>query len=180
MRSRGAMAASNHLGLLREPAAAVTVAVDAHVLARLEHDLEVAAIDRLVGPPAVDDAPLLTDDDDPLAVDDTRRSVHSRLDESGARSVEAAGGRASQRVRTAGPGPAGGGHVGCLHAHCRVTCRVEQRAPALPGCATTVPPPPPRTRNRSRCSHAPGAGLHAGALRSSAPSGSTSASWLPT
>ena len=45
--------------VLREPAAGVLVAVDADVAARLEDDLEITAIDWLLGPPAVDDAPLL-------------------------------------------------------------------------------------------------------------------------
>jgi hypothetical protein len=44
---------------LREPRAALSVAVDDDVLARLEHEVEVAAVDGLVGPPAVDDPPLL-------------------------------------------------------------------------------------------------------------------------
>ena len=42
---------------------------DDGVLAGLEHELEVAADDRLLGPPAVDDAPLLADERDRLVVD---------------------------------------------------------------------------------------------------------------
>ena len=70
--------------VLREPAACLPVAVDAGVLARLEHDLEVAAVDRLLRPPAVDDAPLLPHERRPgLAVHDAAgvavaRGLHER------------------------------------------------------------------------------------------------------
>ena len=49
----------------------------------LEHDLEVAPVDRLLGPPAVDDAPFLADDRDRLAVHPPRRPVEACVDEGG-------------------------------------------------------------------------------------------------
>ena len=52
---------------LGEPAAPRLVVEDDGVLAGLEHDLEVAADDRLLRPPAVDDAPLLAHERDRLS-----------------------------------------------------------------------------------------------------------------
>ena len=66
----------------------LVVVKDDDVLAALEHDVEVAAVDRLLGPPAVEDAPLLADQLDRQAIDETRRPVCSRLDEGGARLIE--------------------------------------------------------------------------------------------
>jgi hypothetical protein len=63
------------------------VVKDDDVLAALEHDVEVAAVDRLLGPPAVDDAPLLADQLDRQTIDETRRPVGSRLDEGGPRLI---------------------------------------------------------------------------------------------
>src|SRR5436305_702311 len=40
---------------LADPRACLVVAVDDRVLSRLEHDVEVAAVNRLLCPPAVDD-----------------------------------------------------------------------------------------------------------------------------
>ena len=61
---------------------------DDDVLAALQHDLEVAPVDGLLGPPAVDDAPLLADQLDRQAIDETRRTVGMRLDEGGARLIQ--------------------------------------------------------------------------------------------
>jgi hypothetical protein len=58
-----------------------------HVLATHEHDVEIPAVDRLFGPPAVDDAPLLADQLDGKAIDETWRPVGMRLDEGGPRLV---------------------------------------------------------------------------------------------
>src|SRR5712691_5385803 len=54
---------------LRKPLASFLVAEDHGVAAALEHDLEVAPRDRVLRPPAVDDAPFLADERDALAVD---------------------------------------------------------------------------------------------------------------
>jgi hypothetical protein len=59
------------------------VAVDDGVLSRLEHDVEVPPVHRLLRPPAVDDAPLFADRADGLPVDATRRAVGVSLDERG-------------------------------------------------------------------------------------------------
>jgi hypothetical protein len=66
---------------LGEPRACVVVAVDDGVLSRLEHDVEVPPVHRLLRPPAVDDAPLLAERADALPVDPARRAVGVRLDE---------------------------------------------------------------------------------------------------
>ena len=63
------------------------VVEDDDVLAALEHDVEVATVDGLLGPPAVDHAPLLADQLDRQTIDETRRPVGSRLDEGGPRFV---------------------------------------------------------------------------------------------
>jgi hypothetical protein len=63
------------------------VVKDDDVLAALEHDVEVAAVDGLLGPPAVNDTPLLADHLDRQTIDETRRPVGSRLDEGGPRFV---------------------------------------------------------------------------------------------
>ena len=47
---------------LRQPHSALPVAVHDRVLAGLEHDVEVAPVDRLLRPPAVDDPPFLADE----------------------------------------------------------------------------------------------------------------------
>jgi hypothetical protein len=65
----------------------LVVVEDDHVLAAFEHDVEVAAVDRLLGPPAVDDSPLFSDQFDDEAIDETRRPVCLRLDEGGPRFV---------------------------------------------------------------------------------------------
>ena len=66
----------------------LVVVEDDDVLAALEHNVEVAAVDGLLGPPAVDDPPLLSDQLDRQTIDKTRRPVCSRLDEGGARLIE--------------------------------------------------------------------------------------------
>jgi hypothetical protein len=65
----------------------LVVMEDDDVLAALEHDVEVPAIDRLLRPPAVDDSPLFSDQFDDEAIDETRRPVCLWLDEGGARFV---------------------------------------------------------------------------------------------
>src|SRR5258707_3669419 len=59
---------------LREPRACVVIAVDDGVLSRLEHDVEVPPVNRLLRPPTVDDPPLLADRADGLPVDAARRA----------------------------------------------------------------------------------------------------------
>ena len=66
----------------------LVVVEDHDVLAALEDDVEIAAVDRLLGPPAIEHAPLLSDQLDPEAVDETRRPVCSWLDEGGPRLIE--------------------------------------------------------------------------------------------
>lgn len=66
----------------------LVVVEDDNVLATLEHDVEVAAVDGLLRPPAVDDAPLLADQLDRKAIDEMWRPVGLRLDEGGARLIE--------------------------------------------------------------------------------------------
>jgi hypothetical protein len=65
----------------------LVVVEDDHVLAALEHDVEVAAAHRLLGPPAVDDTPLFSDQFDYETIDETRRPVGLRLDQGGPRFV---------------------------------------------------------------------------------------------
>ena len=59
------------------------------MLARLEHEIEVAPIDRLLRPPAVDDAPLLAQARDADAIHAPRDAHGARLDEGGTRRVQA-------------------------------------------------------------------------------------------
>src|SRR5947208_2490182 len=79
---------SIELRLLAEPHAGLPVAVDADVLAALEDDFEVAPVDRLVGPPAIDHTPFLTDERDELTVHHPRGAAELRLDERSPRSVQ--------------------------------------------------------------------------------------------
>jgi hypothetical protein len=72
---------------LRVPRAVLAVEVDDGVLAGLEHEVEVAAVDGLVGPPTVDDPPLLADERDVLPVDAARRAVSVALDERRPRTI---------------------------------------------------------------------------------------------
>jgi hypothetical protein len=65
----------------------LVVVEDDDVLAALEHEVEVAAVDRLLGPPAIDDTPLLSDQLDRQTIDETRRPVCLWLDEGGPRFV---------------------------------------------------------------------------------------------
>ena len=78
----------------------LAVAVDDGVLARLEDEVEVAAVDRLVRPPAVDDPPLLPHGRDALPVDALRDAVAVRLDERRARldCVQSSRGTSSARA----------------------------------------------------------------------------------
>ena len=73
---------------LGEPGSSLLVAVDARVSPGLEHDVEVTAVDRRLGPLPVDDAPLLADDRDRLAVDPRRRPVEAHLDERRPRRIQ--------------------------------------------------------------------------------------------
>ena len=72
---------------LAEPASAFIVPEDDCVLAALEHHVEIAPLHRLVGPPAIDDAPLLADERYRPTVDLPRRPVEVGLDEDRPRSV---------------------------------------------------------------------------------------------
>src|SRR4051794_10708854 len=85
-------------GTLAEPRGALLVAEDDGLLARLQHDVEVAARHGLVRPPAVDAPPLLAQQRDALAVDPARRAVRVRLDERGARLVQSSRGTSRARV----------------------------------------------------------------------------------
>ena len=66
----------------------LVVVEDDDVLAALEHDVEVAPVHRLLGPPAVDHAPLLADNLDDQTIHESRRPVCVGLDEGGARLIE--------------------------------------------------------------------------------------------
>ena len=70
---------------LAEPA--FFVPEDDRVLAALQHHVEIAPLHRLLGPPAIDDAPLLADERYRSAVDVPRRPVEVRLDEDRPRSI---------------------------------------------------------------------------------------------
>src|SRR6266536_3915166 len=72
--------ASDALGALTEPSLRLPVEKNDRVLAGCQDDIEVAPVDRLLRPPAVDDAPLLTHQRDRLPVHAPRRSVDMRLD----------------------------------------------------------------------------------------------------
>jgi hypothetical protein len=78
----------------------LVVVEDDDVLAALEDDVEVAAIDRLLRPPAVEHAPLLPDQLDRETVDETRRPVCLRLDEGGSRLIQSS--RGTKRARASG------------------------------------------------------------------------------
>src|SRR5581483_7369319 len=83
---------------LGEPRPRVAVVVDDGVLPRLEHEVEVPAVHRLLRPPAVDDAPLLAERRDVLPVHATRRAVGVRLHERGPGRVQSSRGTSSARV----------------------------------------------------------------------------------
>ena len=98
LRAREPLHLSN--AALTEPAALFLVAEDDRVLARLEHDLEIAAVDGLLRPPAVDDPPLLPDERHALAVDTLRRPTRVCFDERGPGVVYSS--RATSRARCSG------------------------------------------------------------------------------
>jgi hypothetical protein len=83
---------------LGEPTAALFVAVDDRVLTRLEHDLEVPPRNGLLGPPAVDDTPLLADERHRLAIDVPRDPGARRDDERRSRLVQSSRGTNSARA----------------------------------------------------------------------------------
>src|SRR5439155_23274475 len=85
---------------LAEPALGFLVAVDDCVLPAFEDDVEVAPVNGLLGPPAIDDAPFLTDERDRPAVDLPRRPVETRLDERRPGSVQSS--RATSSARCSG------------------------------------------------------------------------------
>ena len=66
---------------LAEPA--FFVPEDDRVLATLQNHVEIAPLHRILGPPAIDDAPLLTDESYRPAVDLPRRPVEVGLDQDG-------------------------------------------------------------------------------------------------
>jgi hypothetical protein len=72
---------------LAEPASAFVVPEDDRVLAALEDHVEIAPLHRFLGPPAIDDAPLLADERNRSAVDLPRCPVEVGLDEDRPRSV---------------------------------------------------------------------------------------------
>jgi hypothetical protein len=67
---------------LAEPTSGLLVPIDDRVLAAVEDNVEIAPVHRLFGPPAIDDAPLFTNERDRPAVHLPRRPVEVRLDES--------------------------------------------------------------------------------------------------
>ena len=75
------------LGALTEPALGLSVQAHDRVLAAREDDVEITPVDRLLSPPAIDDAPLLPDERDLLPVHALRRPVDMRLDERSLRRV---------------------------------------------------------------------------------------------
>ena len=77
---------------------ASAVAVDDGVLTRLEDEVEVAAVDGLVRPPAVDDPPFLADARDALPVHAVRDPVAVRLDERRAGRVQSSRGTSNARA----------------------------------------------------------------------------------
>src|SRR5581483_747602 len=83
---------------LREPPPSRAVVEDDGALAGLEHDLEVAADDRLLGPPAVEDAPFLAHQRDLPVVDLPRRPVEARLDAGDPRLAQSSRGTSSARA----------------------------------------------------------------------------------
>ena len=86
-----------HLNITRV-AVDFLVAKDDRVPAALEHDVEVAPVDGLLRPPAVDDPPLLAHERHPLPVDPARRPVEPRLDERQPRVVYSSRGTSSARA----------------------------------------------------------------------------------
>ena len=72
---------------LAEPASAFVVPEDDSILAAFENHVEIAPLHRFLGPPAIDDAPLLADERNRPAVDLPRRPVEVGLDEDRPRSV---------------------------------------------------------------------------------------------
>ena len=72
---------------LAEPAAGVLVPEHDRVLAAFQNHVEIAPLHRFLGPPAIDDAPLLADERNRSAVDLPRRPVEVRLDVDRPRSV---------------------------------------------------------------------------------------------
>src|SRR5207302_4626770 len=66
---------------LAEPAAHLLVVEDNRALAAREHDVEVAPTQRLLGPPAVDHAPLLANNSNRRRIHGPTRAVHERLAE---------------------------------------------------------------------------------------------------
>ena len=77
------------LGVLCEPTLRLGIAVDTDVPAAFEDDLEVVPIDRLVRPPAIDDAPLLAHQRHLFTIHDVRRPTRRRLDQRRPRGIEA-------------------------------------------------------------------------------------------
>jgi hypothetical protein len=87
MRANGLRSQTRHSdSALAEPAAFI-VPEDDGVLAALEDHVEIASLHRFLGPPAIDDAPLLADERYRPAVDLPRRPVEVGLDENRPRSV---------------------------------------------------------------------------------------------
>ena len=88
MRATGRRSRTPHSdSALAEPASAFIVPEDDRVLAALEDHIEIAPLHRFLGPPAIDDAPLLADERYRPAVDLPRRPVEVGLDENRPRSV---------------------------------------------------------------------------------------------
>src|SRR5262249_13392869 len=80
-----------------EPCFALPVVEDDAVLARLQDEVEVAPVDRLLGPPAVYDAPFLAHHRDARPVDCPWDAVEVGLDERRPRGVQSSRGTSSAR-----------------------------------------------------------------------------------
>src|SRR5204862_2916532 len=85
------------LRALGEPTLRLRVQEDDRVFATREHDVEVATVDRLLRPPAVDHAPFLAHERDLLPVHAPRRAIEMGLDERGRRRIQSSRGTSSAR-----------------------------------------------------------------------------------
>src|SRR3954467_12344639 len=77
---------------LGEPRPLLSVGEDDRVLAAREDEVEVAPIDRLLRPPAVDDTPFLTHEGDLLTIHAPRRPIDMRLNQGRLRRVQSSRG----------------------------------------------------------------------------------------
>src|SRR5215212_9570594 len=147
---------------LPEPAARVRLAEDDDVAAVLEHKLEVAAPNRLLGPPAVLDQPLLADRLDCQSADSLRRAIGVDLDRNRPGLVDATGPHVRfpepHNVTSLPPGTASGPRAAPGSG-----TRGPPRAPAAPH------PRPPPSESGARPPRSAGAAPPPGRRGSAAP-----------